>query len=223
MKCLRFFQKILLPKWRKDRGIAPGITTKEVRAPLQEQREWGSSLFFPPTWTMTADEKKKVLSLCIEQGLEAALDSHLYLWHKEVMEQKEGLPIGLDLTRAVARLIMMDWDQQFLRLASANNITYYLYSRFMDDTANVTEALQPGTRWSALEKMIVHPHLVDEDKEVPDDIRTAREVARMGSSISNMIQLTWDCASNNANDKMALLNTEVWVENNTLHNVYMSD
>ena len=84
------------------------------------------------------------------------------------MEQKEGLPIGLDLTRAVARLIMMDWDQQFLRLASANNITYYLYSRFMDDTANVTEALQPGTRWSALERMIVHPHLVDEDKEVPD-------------------------------------------------------
>ena len=79
LKCLRFFQKILLPKWRKDRDIAPGITTKEVRAPLQELREWGARLFFPPTRTMTADEKKKVLSLCIEQGLEAALDSHLYL------------------------------------------------------------------------------------------------------------------------------------------------
>ena len=34
----------------------------------------------------------------------------------------------------------------------------------------------------------------------------------MGSSISNMIQLTWDCPSNNNNGKMALLNTEVWVE-----------
>ena len=48
----------------------------------------------------------------------------------------DGLPIGLDLTRAVARLIMMDWDQQFLRLAAANNVTYHLYSRYMDDTAN---------------------------------------------------------------------------------------
>ena len=72
----------------------------------------------------------------MEQGLLAALDSHLYLWHREVKKQVDGLPIGLDLTRAVARLIMMDWDKQFLRLAAANNITYHLYSRYMDDTAN---------------------------------------------------------------------------------------
>ena len=205
----------VVPRWRKDRGRAPGITTKEVRAPLQEQKEWGASLFFPPTRATTVEEKKKVLSLCVEQGLIAALDSHLYMWHKEVKEQVDGLPIGLDLTRAVARLIMMDWDQQFLRLAAANNVTYHLYSRYMDDTANGTESLRPGTRWSEEEKrMIVHPHLMEEDEEVPNDMRTTREVAKMGSSISQMIQLTWDCPSNNINGKMALLNTEVWVEDN---------
>ena len=205
----------VVPKRRKDRGRAPGITTKEVRAPLQEQKEWGQSLFFPPTRATTTDEKKRVLSLCVEQGLLAALDSHLYLWHREVKMQVDGLPIGLDLTRAVARLVMMDWDQQFLRLAAANNITYHLYSRYMDDTANGTEAMQPGTRWSEEEKrMIVDPHLVEEDIEVPSDMRTAREVAKMGSSISNMINLTWDCPSNNDNGRMSLLNTEVWVEGN---------
>merc|ERR1712020_323454 len=62
--------------------------------------------------------------------------------------------------------------------------------------------------------MVIHPHLVEEDKEVAGDIRTAREVAKMGSSISDMIQLTWDCPSNNNNGKMAMLNTEVWVEGN---------
>ena len=60
--------------------------------------------------------------------------------------------------------------------------------------------------------MIEHPDLVDEDEQIPNDIRTAKEVAKMGSSISEMIQLTWDCPSNNNNGKMALLNTEVWVE-----------
>ena len=29
----------VVPKWRKARGRAPGITTKEVRRPLQEQKD----------------------------------------------------------------------------------------------------------------------------------------------------------------------------------------
>ena len=62
--------------------------------------------------------------------------------------------------------------------------------------------------------MILHPHLMEEDVEVAGDKRTTKEVAKMGSSISNMIQLTWDCPSNNDNGKMAMLNTEVWVEGN---------
>ena len=153
----------------------------------------------------------------MEQGLIAALGSHLYNWHREVKEQQEGLPIGLDLTRAVARLVLLDWDQKFLHLVRTNNITCHLYYRYMDDTSNGMEALRPGTRWSDEElRMILHPHLVEEDRDVSSDIRTAKEVAKMGSSISNMITLTWDCPSNNENKRMALLNTEVWVEENVV-------
>ena len=60
--------------------------------------------------------------------------------------------------------------------------------------------------------MILHPHLLEEDEEVAGDIRTARKVAKMGSSISGMIQLTWDSPSNHTNGKMAMLNTEDWIE-----------
>ena len=81
----------VVPRWRSARGRAPGITTKEVRSPLQEQKDWESSLFFPPTRATTLEEKKVVFSLCIQQGLLAALGSHLYNWHREVKEQKEGL------------------------------------------------------------------------------------------------------------------------------------
>ena len=191
------------------------MLTKEVRSPLQEQKDWESSLFFPPTRATTTEEKKKILSLCVEQGLLAALGSHLYNWHREVKEQQDGLPIGLDLTRAVARLVLLDWDQQFLRLVRSNNITCHMYYRYVDDTSNGMKALRPGTRWSEEEqRMIVHPHLVEEDMAESSDIRTAREVAKMGSSISNMISLTWDCPANNENNRMALLDTEVWVEDN---------
>ena len=81
---------------------------------------------------------------------------------------------------------------------------YHHYYRYVDDRINGTEAIQPGIRWSAEEeRMIIHPHLVEEDKDIPKDIRTAREVAKMGSSISNMIRLTWDCPSNNNNGKIS--------------------
>ena len=41
----------------------------------------------------------------VEQGLLAAMGGHLYNWHLEVKKQVEGLGIGSDLTRAVARLV----------------------------------------------------------------------------------------------------------------------
>ena len=64
--------------------------------------------------------------------------------------------------------------------------------------------------------MVFLPHLVEEDKEVQADLRTMREVVRMGNSLSDMIQLTGDCPSANENGKMPLLNTQVWVEENKL-------
>ena len=52
-------------------------------------------------------EKQVILSLCVEQGLLAAMENHLFVWHNEVKLQVDGLGIGADLTRAVARLVML--------------------------------------------------------------------------------------------------------------------
>ena len=203
----------VVPKRRGARGRAPGITTKEVRGPLQEEKDWDTSLFLPPTRLANEDEKRNILSLCVQQGLLTALDTHMYTWHKEVKKQVGGLAIGLDLSRAVGRLVMLEWDQKFLKLARDNQINIYMYKRYVDDSAEGMEALKPGLRWSEEEgRMILHPHLVEEDLELEPDLRSMREVVRMGNSIYNMVQLTGDCPSGNQNGKMPLLNTEVWVE-----------
>ena len=153
----------------------------------------------------------------MEQGLLAAFEGHLYSWHREVKSQLKGLGIGEDLTRAVARLIMLDWDLKFTTLAEENRLTTYMYKRFVDDTANAMVALSPGTRWGEEEgRMVMLPHLVEEDLEVEPDLRTMREVVRMASSIHPMIQLTGDCPSKNNDGRMPLLNTKVWVEEGML-------
>ena len=55
----------VIPIWKKagGRGRHPGITTKEVKAPLQEDKDWGESLFHPPSRGATVEEKKLILSL----------------------------------------------------------------------------------------------------------------------------------------------------------------
>ena len=92
-----------------------------------------------------------------------------------------------------------------------------MYKRFVDDTANAMAALSPGTRWGEEEgRMVMLPHLVEEDMEVEPDLRTMREVVRMASSIHPMIQLTGDCPSKSNDGRMPLLNTKVWVEEGVL-------
>ena len=100
-------------------------------------------------------------------------------------------------------------------LAAENKIKLYMYNRYVDDTANGARELAPGMRWGEEEGyMIFLPHMVEEDKEVAPDIRTMREVVRMGNSIDPTIQLTGDCPSLNESGKMPLLDTQVWVAGN---------
>ena len=74
------------------RGRVPGITTKEVRGTLQQEKDWDTSLFSKPTREETELEKKQILALCMEQGLLAAFGSHTYTWKGEVRMQRTGLP-----------------------------------------------------------------------------------------------------------------------------------
>ena len=123
----------------------------------------------------------------MEQGLLAAMRGHLYNWHSEVREQVEGLSIGSDLTRAVARLVMLDRDKRFTNLAQENKLTIYSYTRYVDDTANGMAALPPGTRWGEEEgHMVFMPHLEEEDKEVAADKRTKRHIATKTHFLSTL-------------------------------------
>ena len=65
-------------------------------------------------------------------------------------------------------------------------------------------------------RMILHPHLVEEDQATSPDFRTMREVTKMGSSLDTMVQLTGDCPSSNISGMMPLMDLQVWVQDNLL-------
>ena len=142
----------VVPVWKKvatARCNPLGIFTKEVKtAPLQQEKDWDKSLFHPPSRDLTPEEKKLVFSLVIEEGLLAACENHLYSFHGQVRAQGRGLWIGTYLARAMARLVMLDWDQCFLELTRTNRQKIYMYGRYAEDTAKGMGAIPPGWRWS---------------------------------------------------------------------------
>ena len=52
----------------------------------------------------------------------AVLQNHTYQFNKEARLQSDGGPIGLELAGAMARVVMLWWDRQFLKLAELNQL-----------------------------------------------------------------------------------------------------
>ena len=116
-------------------------------------------------------------------------------------------------TQALARLVMLDWDRKFLRLTSENNVEVLMYKRYVDDVNGISRVLEPGMRWNPeAEKMELYENQVHDDTQLSADARTVQEIVKMGSSISEMIQLTGECPSRSPGGKMPVLDLSVWVE-----------
>ena len=119
---------------------------------------------------------------------------------------------GKDASRALARVVMLDWDIEVMVLARDNQLEIYLHSRYVDDTADAGQALAPGLRWED-GKMVHRPELVEDYRGTPSDLRTMREFVKLGSSVNPDVQLSGDCPSNHLSGKMPALDTHIWVEN----------
>ena len=105
------------------------------------------------------------------------------------MQEEEG-SIGERFTMALARIVMLDWDQKLLKLARENDVSMLMYKRYVDDGNQGLRSLPLGARWSDEEmRIIVKEDLVELDISTPADQRSMPEIIQMGNSISPMIQL----------------------------------
>ena len=204
---------------RKSKGGRhPGITTAEVLGKLyREEGEEAPTLFHPPRCRPNQLEEKIVLSQVIKISTLAILSMHSYQWNKDVKLQEEGAPIRLEIAGALARIVMLWWDKQFMKLLADNNILIHLYKRYIDDQNMAGKPLQPGTKWkegpwaSGLGKMVMMEEKVEEDSLVPAAVRTMTELRKMADTIHPMIQLEEDHQFNHHDRKLPILDIKVWV------------
>ena len=93
------------------------------------------------------------------------------------------------------------------------NLVPWLLTLYVDDQFVHGEETTPGLRYNKnTDTLEMSTEQYVEDKKVAGDERSIRLLASIGNSIDPDIQLTYDAPSMNTNGKMALLDTEVWLE-----------
>ena len=108
----------------------------EVEEDPKEIKE-DKSLFDPPKASPTRLQRKKMVGLALEVGIQACMKGHMYQIDGKVFLQTDVGPIGLELSGSLARVIMLLWDQELLRRldkAAANTLwDLFAYLRYVDD------------------------------------------------------------------------------------------
>ena len=200
---------------RKRSGGRPIlITTKWI---VGERGGQAENLFNEPERRPTAMERRKMFALLLEILVLKVMKNHCYSVNGANKLQLEGGPIGLKLSGALAKVVMLSWSREFkatlnTALADFPYFNLYLLLFYVDDTGVAVEELEPGCRFIKEEgKVKVVEEEVEGDLMVPGDLRTAKVLAEVANSIFDYIQFTVDCPSNHPSGWMPLLATQVRV------------
>ena len=172
------------------------ITTEEILEPGPKT----VSKFHPVETVATLEQEKLMLALALEQGILAVFSHHYYSFNGEVRLQEEGGPIGLEVSGAVGKVVMLAWCREFhTKLTRATESIpsheLYLHKLYVDDNNLVMEELPPGTRLVE-DKFTIVEEEVEGDSNIPGDKRTALLIQDLANTICPFLQMEADYPSN---------------------------
>ena len=92
--------------------------------------------------TPTDDQVKTMIGLVVCAGVEVTFKNHMYLTGDQIKLQAEGAPIGVELSCALHRPVMMRWDKLFLSDVKKAGMNMCSYDRYVDDSDEICEKKQ---------------------------------------------------------------------------------
>ena len=123
-------------------GRKPGIAylDSDLDRNKEEKWDWSGKRKNP-----TQLQKKIMIARAMEIVVKTIMSNHLYQFDGKVYKQAEGGPIGMEVTGVLARLVMLWWDQEFLRKLGQLGVSLEFYLRYVDDSNLSAWFLSPGT------------------------------------------------------------------------------
>ena len=156
-------------------------------------------------------QKRRMFALMVCQAVKTSMSNHLYRFDGKVFKQEDGGPIGDELSQAVARLVMIWWDQKFLSLCQTTSLEMLFYARYVDDTNKAIVPPPLGTRFED-GALVTKPECVEEDRGRERDKVVGELLRSMANSITPMFKFEEDVCSNHADKKLPILDLKVWSE-----------
>ena len=184
---------LVCPTRKATAGTECGITTAEVMGGPDCESKHNPAKRRP-----TAGQRRKMISLALDAGIIAVMTHHVYSYNDKTRLQTERGPIGLELSGAVARVFMLLWDRKLLKALHRATLhlqwDLFMYLSYVDDSNTACNILPLGARL-VRGKVRVLEEKVEEDRQTPGDLRTARIVQQIANNICPFIQMTVDCPS----------------------------
>ena len=151
--------------------------------------------------------------MALEQGILTVFKHHYYSFGQEIKLQTDGGPIGLKISGAVGKVVMMAWVRDFkIKMCEATatlpNSEQYLHQLYVDDNNVVMEELPLGARLVDGKFMVVD-EMVEADNLVKSDKRTAELAMELANTLCPYLQMEVDYPSKNPSGWMPMLNLEV--------------
>ena len=133
----------VLPWRRSSKGTRPGLKgAGPLGADSDDEKQWKF-----PSPELTSAEKKMIISEVMRLSVELMFTTHIYSFGGRSYQQREGGPIGLRSTCALARVVMASWDCKWKARMTDNNIKVEDDGRFVDDARVFLYPIRPGWRW----------------------------------------------------------------------------
>ena len=183
----------MCPKRKQKQGRKPTMTGQAVSNATAREKVWQPAQKKPET------KKEKVLLIAeaVRIVLRFLLKNHLYCFEESRRRQKNGGPIGLVLTDAVAKIYMTWWDRKVKEKAGQEGMEIVLYRRYVDDI-NIIAKMNTNTE---------QPRTKGEIEKQGMEL-----FQKIGNGIHKSIKLEIDHPGRHDDEKMPLLDVKVWLE-----------
>ena len=132
-------------------------------------------------------EKRVMLANAVALGVRSVMSSHSYKMGDEIFLQKEGCPIGLNLSQAVARCCMIYYDREYLKKVKEEGMDMKMYVRYVDDSNQI---------------------ICSDEK---DEEKVASRLMSVANNILPGIEMEADLPVKNQDFKLPILDMKCWM------------
>ena len=123
-------------------------------------------------------------------GFKSVFTSHVYRQNGKYFLQGDKGPIGHIVTGSAARLVLIDFDRNFITLVKRLKIEMFLFARYVDDVDLSVKRMKRGLEYDSEKRELIDKTVGTIDVTMMNDDEMMELLQNMANSICQM--LTWE-------------------------------